>query len=161
MSSAAIFVWPNTLSWSLEPKYNADELVLRSHLFWAANFCVSPWVTSEGRFDCCHILRNQSLVDKHCRSGWGSSFWSASSGSTLFANTSVSIVDAWSEKKIWHQVSWQDKKGVKDRQHCTVCTCVKENWCFGRHCFQRVVVVALLFYVHGKHLRSCRDGQLT
>ena len=25
-------------------------------------------------------------------------------------------------------------------------------------CFK---VVALLFYVHGKHLRSCRDGQLT
>ena len=24
-----------------------------------------------------------------------------------------------------------------------------------------VVVVALLFYVHGKQLRSCRDGQLT
>ena len=24
-----------------------------------------------------------------------------------------------------------------------------------------VVVVALLFFVHGKHLRSCRDGQLT
>ena len=24
-----------------------------------------------------------------------------------------------------------------------------------------VVVVALLFYVHGKHLRSCREGQLT
>ena len=24
-----------------------------------------------------------------------------------------------------------------------------------------VVVVALLFYVHGKHLKSCRDGQLT
>ena len=24
-----------------------------------------------------------------------------------------------------------------------------------------VVVVALLFYVHGKHLRSCRDDQLT
>ena len=24
-----------------------------------------------------------------------------------------------------------------------------------------VVVVALLFYVHGKHLRSCRNGQLT
>ena len=23
------------------------------------------------------------------------------------------------------------------------------------------VVVALLFYVHVKHLRSCRDGQLT
>ena len=26
---------------------------------------------------------------------------------------------------------------------------------------ETVVVVALLFYVHGKHLRSCRDGQLT
>ena len=24
-----------------------------------------------------------------------------------------------------------------------------------------VVVVVVLFYVHGKHLRSCRDGQLT
>ena len=24
-----------------------------------------------------------------------------------------------------------------------------------------LVVVALLFYIHGKHLRSCRDGQLT
>ena len=24
-----------------------------------------------------------------------------------------------------------------------------------------VVVVVLLFYVHGKHLRSCWDGQLT
>ena len=28
-------------------------------------------------------------------------------------------------------------------------------------CIVVVVVVALLFYVHGKHLRSCRDGQLT
>ena len=25
----------------------------------------------------------------------------------------------------------------------------------------QVVVVVLLFYVHGKHLRSCRAGQLT
>ena len=25
----------------------------------------------------------------------------------------------------------------------------------------RVVVVIVLFYVHGKQLRSCRDGQLT
>ena len=23
------------------------------------------------------------------------------------------------------------------------------------------ISIALLFYVHGKHLRSCRDGQLT
>ena len=27
--------------------------------------------------------------------------------------------------------------------------------------FSGGVVVALLFYVHGKHLRSCRDGQFT
>ena len=27
--------------------------------------------------------------------------------------------------------------------------------------FMVVVVVAFLFYVHDKHLRSCRDGQLT
>ena len=26
---------------------------------------------------------------------------------------------------------------------------------------ENVVVVDLLFYVHSKHLRSCRDGQLT
>ena len=25
----------------------------------------------------------------------------------------------------------------------------------------RISVVVLLFYIHGKHLRSCRDGQLT
>ena len=29
-----------------------------------------------------------------------------------------------------------------------------------QHDFARMTV-ALLFYVHGKHLRSCRDGQLT
>ena len=27
--------------------------------------------------------------------------------------------------------------------------------------FRTIVVVVLLFYIHGKHLRSCRDGQLT
>ena len=35
----------------------------------------------------------------------------------------------------------------------------------GKNCLHKlnfsVVVVVLLFYVHGKHLRSCRDGQLT
>ena len=30
-----------------------------------------------------------------------------------------------------------------------------------KNCRWIFVVVALLFYVHGKHLRSCRDGQLT
>ena len=28
-------------------------------------------------------------------------------------------------------------------------------------CISTVVVVVLLFYVHGKYLKSCRDGQLT
>ena len=27
--------------------------------------------------------------------------------------------------------------------------------------FLTLTIVALLFYVHGKHQRSCRDGQLT
>ena len=31
----------------------------------------------------------------------------------------------------------------------------------GHSCMLLVVLVVLLFYVHGKHLRSCRDGQLT
>ena len=34
----------------------------------------------------------------------------------------------------------------------------ERNW--GR-CEGRLCAVVLLFYVHGKHLRSCRDGQLT
>ena len=29
------------------------------------------------------------------------------------------------------------------------------------HLYGLVVLVVLLFYVHGKHLRSCWDGQLT
>ena len=33
--------------------------------------------------------------------------------------------------------------------------------CHIRYKFVHQTVVALLFYVHGKHLRSCRDGQLT
>ena len=32
---------------------------------------------------------------------------------------------------------------------------------FGSQSKVVLVVVVLLFYVHGKHLRSCRDGQLT
>ena len=34
------------------------------------------------------------------------------------------------------------------------------KWVSDRIC-NDVVVVVLLFYVHGKHLRSCQDGQLT
>ena len=39
---------------------------------------------------------------------------------------------------------------------------IREEW-LGRSSYTGYfgVVVALFFYVHGKHLRSCRDGQLT
>ena len=37
--------------------------------------------------------------------------------------------------------------------------CVQRNPIYGW--IVVVVVVVLLFYIHGKHLRSCRDGQLT
>ena len=38
----------------------------------------------------------------------------------------------------------------------------KSIWSRCSNTYNRVVVVvALLFYVHGKHLRSYRDGQLT
>ena len=43
--------------------------------------------------------------------------------------------------------------------------CMHWNFVYGREDLaprgDRFVVFALLFYVHGKHLRSCRDGQLT
>ena len=35
---------------------------------------------------------------------------------------------------------------------------VKVNGCVS---IASYFIVVLLFYVHGKHLRSCRDGQLT
>ena len=41
----------------------------------------------------------------------------------------------------------------------TVCKFIFFFFTFGHKVV--VVVVALLFYVHSKHLRSCRDGQLT
>ena len=37
----------------------------------------------------------------------------------------------------------------------------RKNWLTIRSTYKVVVVVVLLFYVHRKHLRSCRDGQLT
>ena len=42
-----------------------------------------------------------------------------------------------------------------------ICTKFHENILNGIGIRVVVVVVALLFYVHDKHLRSCRDGQLT
>ena len=41
-----------------------------------------------------------------------------------------------------------------DNSHC-------QPSCEWVHLSNQVAFVALLFYVHGKHLRSCRDGQLT
>ena len=43
---------------------------------------------------------------------------------------------------------------AEEESHLVQLSCLHER-------FVVVVVVALLFYVHGKHLRSCRDGQLT
>ena len=39
--------------------------------------------------------------------------------------------------------------------------CHKNCKSWDRHIIGFVAVVVLLFYVHGKQLRSCRDGQLT
>ena len=36
-----------------------------------------------------------------------------------------------------------------------------ELWLQGLNCLVIFFFFVLLFYVHGKHLRSCRDGQLT
>ena len=46
-----------------------------------------------------------------------------------------------------------------DKQCCPGQTSIKGETAL-RHC-QDKVVVALMFYVHGKILRSCREGQLT
>ena len=43
-----------------------------------------------------------------------------------------------------------------------LCSCIlRFDYCLSCDIEVVIVVVALLFYVHGKHLRSCRDGQLT
>ena len=49
-------------------------------------------------------------------------------------------------------IGMQEKKIVTDTQTLSAIHLCKKGI---------VVVVALLFYVHSKHLRSCRDGQLT
>ena len=40
---------------------------------------------------------------------------------------------------------------------CDLTSCLTDDWLVT----SVVVVVTLLFYIHGKHLRSCQDGQLT
>ena len=48
--------------------------------------------------------------------------------------------------------------------HCLVVLYICTNFhevLSGHEIFVVVVVVVLLFYIHGKHLWSCRDGQLT
>ena len=51
------------------------------------------------------------------------------------------------------------RKSVVSIERISVCN-VTEN-CLSMAYIVVVVVVVLVFYVHGKHLRSCRDGQLT
>ena len=46
------------------------------------------------------------------------------------------------------------------QRRTTVVTSCLLPWITWDLLFNVVVVVALLFYVHGKYLRSCRDGQL-
>ena len=59
---------------------------------------------------------------------------------TLFGNRSLQSPVIW--LKLLPQIC------------CQICCCLSS------HAFN-FVVVALLFCVHGKHLRSCRNGQLT
>ena len=52
-----------------------------------------------------------------------------------------------------------DDRNADDQTHPDIATCdIEEPQQKYRLEF---IIVALLFYVHGKHLRSCRDGQLT
>ena len=49
---------------------------------------------------------------------------------------------------------------------CSICACKQNIITYSAdyahiNILKILVVVALLFYVHGKHLISCRDGQLT
>ena len=57
--------------------------------------------------------------------------------------------------------SYFSTKYVIVNKLCTNEGGIKVIPCFFFSPVQEVVVVELLFYVHGKHLRSCRDGQLT
>ena len=47
-----------------------------------------------------------------------------------------------------------EKKSEATVERISVCNTIEKLT-------SKIVVVVLLFYVHGKHLRSCRDGQLT
>ena len=60
-------------------------------------------------------------------------------------------------KYILSQHGRQKKKDITFVLFIITCTIIGPKFCY----LFIVVVVALLFYVHGKHLRSCRDGQLT
>ena len=62
-------------------------------------------------------------------------------------------------------MSWTDARRPVPRLWISIHTlCVmiaKEQGFFLKAKKPQIVVVVLLFYVHGKHLRSCRDGPLT
>ena len=60
--------------------------------------------------------------------------------------------------------SWETGRGGTNQNSVIISIyCSTERCCehFKLSLILVVVVVALLFYVHGKHLRSCRDGQST
>ena len=63
-------------------------------------------------------------------------------------NTEVLVFEIWQPTHCcyWMKISAKSVKVCGGKSLSGRCCCI---------------VVALLFYVHGKHLRSCRDGQLT
>ena len=71
--------------------------------------------------------------------------------------------------KIAYSFGFSECNGVKykhgphrtDNSRVIPLNCNRKRYGRKWHIIRFVVVVALLFYVHGKHLRSCRDGQLT
>ena len=70
----------------------------------------------------------------------------------LKPNTRLMCEMQWSKdkRKIWYVVFCKSKK----YQFCIFFSNFPKKMIWPR-------VVVLLFYDHGKHLRSCRDGQLT
>ena len=63
-----------------------------------------------------------------------------------------------------HEPPHQDLRCLQIQLFSSLVHEQKELICYSIVClYERIVivVVVLLFYVHGKHLRSCRDGQLT
>ena len=125
-------------------------------LFWLI-FLTTPISLTHGWifFYICTVVRYKSKVSR-------------SINPTLLSNLFGNILDSENRVKIISDSRIRSiiAKGPKyrfpvqiDFQKCheKIAGSLNEfcnRWCKREH-------VALLFYVHGKHLRSCRDGQLT